>query len=87
MSELPPFLAFLAAALLLPATPGVVRKTLLLAAPVVAALHILLYIGPSATASYTLLEFQLNLLRADKLSLLFAYLFCLASVLAAIFAW
>ena len=87
MSELPPFLVYFIAALLVLATRGVVRKVLLLATPLVAALHIFLNIDPGVTTTYTLLDFQLNLLRADKLSLLFAYLFCLASFLAAVFAW
>lgn len=87
MSELPPFLVYFIAALLVLATRGWVRKLLLLATPLVAALHIVLNIDPGVTATYTLLDFQLNLLRVDKLSLLFAYLFCLASFLAAVFAW
>ena len=86
MSELPPFLIFFLAALLVPFTTGVVRSALLLATPVVAALTIFLNIPAGTLATYSILEFELVYLRADKLSLLFSYLFTLASLIATIFA-
>ncbi len=86
MIEMPPFLIFFLAALLIPFTSGMMRNALLLATPVVAALNILLNIETGALATYSILEFELTYLRADKLSLLFSYLFCLASLIATIFA-
>ncbi|MES9993011.1 MAG: Na(+)/H(+) antiporter subunit D [Candidatus Thiodiazotropha sp.] len=86
MNELPPFLIFFLASLLVFPTRGVMRKVILLATPILAALHIALNIDPSVNSVFSLLEFELNLLRVDKLSLLFSYLFCVASLLATIFA-
>lgn len=86
MSELPPFVLFFIAALLVLATQGVVRKIILLATPVVAALHIGLNVDAGILSSYSILNLELTFMRTDKLSLLFAYLFCLASFIATIFA-
>ena len=86
MSELPPFLPFFLAALLVPVTPALIRNILLLATPVVVVLHIFFNIDSGMQATYSILGFELVYLRADKLSLLFAYLFGLASFLATVFA-
>ncbi|MCP5084408.1 MAG: Na(+)/H(+) antiporter subunit D [Alphaproteobacteria bacterium] len=86
MSELPPFVLFFVAAGLVLATGGVVRKVILLATPVAAAVHIWLNIEMGTLAPFAFLNVELSLLRLDKLSLPFAYLFCLASVIATIFA-
>lgn len=86
MSELPPFLIFFVVALLVPVIPGLLRNILLLATPVAAALFILFNITAGTEATYSILEFDLVYLRVDKLSLLFSYLFCLASFIATIFA-
>ncbi|MEN8176048.1 MAG: proton-conducting transporter membrane subunit, partial [Pseudomonadota bacterium] len=86
MSELPPFLPFFLAALLVPVTPALIRNLLLLATPVVAFLHIWLNISAGTAATWSILDFELVYLRADKLSLLFSYLFCLAGFLSTIYA-
>lgn len=86
MSEIPPFVLFFLAALLVLATGGVVRKVILLATPVAAALHIGLNIDTGILPPLSFLNVELSLLRMDKLSLPFAYLFCLASLIATIFA-
>ena len=86
MSELPPFVLFFIAAILVPATRGMLRKIILLATPVVAALHIGVNVDTGILSTYSILDIELTLLRTDKLSLLFAYLFCLASFIATIFA-
>ena len=86
MSELPPFVIFFIAALLVLASRGALRKIILLATPVVAALHIGLNIDTGILSTFQILNVELTLMRVDKLSLLFAYLFCLASFIATIFA-
>lgn len=86
MSELPPFVLFFLAALLVLASRGTARKIILLATPVVAALHIWLNIDVGIVSTYSILNVELTFMRVDKLSLLFAYLFCLASFIATIFA-
>ena len=86
MSELAPFLLYFIAALLVLATQGVVRKIILLATPITVALHIWMNIDTGVIANYSILNFDLTYLRTDKLSMLFAYLFCLASFISTIFA-
>ncbi|MCF6199452.1 MAG: Na(+)/H(+) antiporter subunit D [Hyphomicrobiaceae bacterium] len=86
MSELPPFVLYFVAALLVLASRGMVRNIILLATPIIAALHIWLNIETGITSTYTILSLELTFMRTDKLSLIFAYLFCLASFIATIFA-
>ena len=86
MSELPPFILYFAAVVLALTSRGVVRNIILLATPVVTALHIWLNIDAGMLSTYTILNFELSLMRTDKLSLLFSYLFCLASFIATIYA-
>lgn len=86
MSELPPFALYFFAAILLLASRGNARKVILLSTPIIAGLHIWLNIETGMLATYSILNFELTLLRTDKLSLLFAYLFCLASFISTIFA-
>ncbi len=87
MSELPPFALYFVAALLLLLSRGTARKVTLLATPIITALHIYLNIDSGVLATYTLLNYELTWMRTDKLSLLFAYLFCLASFIGAIFSF
>ncbi|NNF79848.1 MAG: Na(+)/H(+) antiporter subunit D, partial [Rhizobiales bacterium] len=82
MNEVPPFVFFFLAALLVLVTRGHLRKLILLAAPVVAGLHIWLNIEAGTSTSLQVLNVDLILMRADKLSLIFGYLFCLAGFLA-----
>ena len=100
MSELPPFIPFYIAALLVLATRGWLRNTILLVTPVLGGLHLWLGVQPHVPMvatdalvsaeglSYqlTVLGYQLELMRVDKLSLLFGYLFHIASFIAIIFA-
>ncbi len=87
MSELPPFIIFFVAALLVVATRGIVRSTILLAAPAVGGLHLWFNVDPGLIVSHSILSIDLIVMRTDKLSLLFGYLFCLASFIATLYAW
>ena len=86
MSELPPFLLFFIAAGLVAVTRGLPRQLILLATPVVTGLHLWQDINPGADVAYSLMSYELAVLRADKLSLLFGYLFCIASFFAGTYA-
>ena len=86
MTELPPFALYFIAVLFVLASRGTVRKIILLATPVIAILHIWLNIDTGVLSTYSILSFELTFMRVDKLSLLFAYLFCLASFISTIFA-
>ncbi|HBS26321.1 MAG TPA: Na(+)/H(+) antiporter subunit D [Gammaproteobacteria bacterium] len=86
MTEIPPFVLFFLAAVLALGTKGTFRKFILLATPVAAAAHIWLNIETGTQPPLSVLDIELTLLRADKLSLIFGYLFCLAGFLASLFA-
>ncbi len=87
MSELSPFILYFIAVLLALGSRGMPRKIILLATPIVTALHIWLNLELGTVLSYSILNLELIVLRVDKLSLLFAYLFCLASFIATLFAF
>ncbi len=86
MSEFPPFLIFFVAALAVAFTRGLPRQLILLATPVVTGLYLWLGIESGAHATISVISYELTVLRADKLSLLFGYLFCIASFFANIFS-
>ena len=86
MTELPPFLLYFIAALLITVTRGLARQTLLLATPLVTGLYLWFGVESGAHAAPSIMSYELVLLRTDKLSLLFGYLFCIASFIAAIFS-
>ena len=80
-----PFVIFFAGALAALLVPGRLRPVVMLAVPVLGALN--LYALPAATTlDIPLLGYYLSLLRIDKLSLLFGYLFHLAMLLGVIFS-
>lgn len=100
MSELPPFVPFFIAALLVLVTKGGVRNVIILATPILGGLHLWLDVQPyvqmvatdslvtAKDLSYTLtiFNYQLEFMRVDKLSLLFGYLFHIASFIAVVYA-
>ena len=86
MSELPPFVPFFLAALLALVTRGTLRNLILLATPILGGLHLWFDVTPGTLFTVNIIEYQLTLMRADKLSLLFGYLFHIASLIAIIFA-
>jgi len=86
MSELPPFLLYFVAALAVAFTRGLPRQLILLATPVVTGLYLWLGIHTGTDVAYSLMSYELTVVRADKLSLLFGYLFCIASFFAGIFS-
>ena len=86
MIELPPFLIFFAAAIAVVFTRGLTRQVILLATPVLTGLYLWFGVESGAHAAVSIMSHELIVLRADKLSLLFGYLFCIASLIASIFA-
>ena len=75
MSELPPFVPFFLAALLALVTRGTLRVVMMLAAPLLSGLHLWFDVPVGILLSVSLLEFDLILMRTDRLSLLFGYIF------------
>ncbi len=86
ITDLPPFVPFYFAALLALVTRGQARNLVLLATPLLAGVHLWLDVSPGILTTVPMLEYELVLMRADRLSLLFGYLFHIAAFIAAIFA-
>ena len=87
MTELPPFIPFFLAALILPFVRGPLRNAVLLLTPILGGLHLWFDVPAGVLVTVSVLDFELILMRTDKLSLLFGYLFHIAAFIAAIFAF
>ncbi len=84
-ANLAPFLIFYIGAIAAALLSGALRSALMLAVPLVGAYN--LWTLPTSTAlDLQLLDYTLQLVRTDKLSLLFAWLFHLAAFIAILFA-
>ena len=86
MTDLPPFIPFFLAALLASVTRGWLRNLVTLATPVLGGLHLWLDVSPGVVTTVSILEYELILMRADRLSLVFGYIFHIAAFIAAIYA-
>ena len=85
MSSIHPALILLFGALLLPLLRGYARKTCLVLIPVIGFINLLgIDVGTVRTIAF--MGYELEVLRADKLSLLFGYLFHIAALIGAIYA-
>jgi len=86
IEPLHPAIILLLGSLLLPLLPNGYRKVLLLALPVASFINLL---GVEAGMQWTIsiAGFDVEVLRTDKLSMLFGYLFHLAAFLSALFAF
>ena len=84
-TDLPPFLIFFVGALLVPLVRGVPRYVLLLLVPVLGALNVW-GIDAGLEIQTQVMGYTLTLVRADRLSLLFGYLFHLGAFIAIIYS-
>lgn len=85
MNSLAPFLIFFAGAIVVGITSGVLRSIIMLAIPIVGAIN--LYMMPAdTTLTVSLVGYNLELMKVDKLSILFGYLFHLAAFLGIVFS-
>ncbi len=83
--DLPPFVPFFIGALILLFTRGILRSAIMVAIPIVSAIH--LWMVPEGVyLQFAFLEYQLTPYRVDKLSLLFAYVFHIAALIGIIFS-
>lgn len=85
IGSLSPFVIFFAGAVLVVASNGMLRRVILLAIPLIGALN-LYWLGDGAALQIPLFGYTLDLLRIDKLSVLFGYLFHLAAFLGIVFS-
>ena len=86
IAELPAGLILIAAGLVAPLLPRAARNWILLAAPALA-LAQLLMLSPGDKVQAEVFGLTLDLVRVDRLSLVFGYIFCIAAFLNVIFAW
>ena len=86
IAELPAGFILIAAGLLLPLVPRAGKGALALAAPVLAFAQ-LLWIGPEYRLEAEAFGFTLELVRTDRLSLAFGYIFTIAAFLNAVYSW
>jgi len=86
MSELPPFVPFFLAALLVLVTRGWLRLAIMIATPVLGGIHLWFDVPAGTSLVVPILEYELTLLRTDRLSLLFGYLFHIAAFIGVIFS-
>jgi multicomponent Na+:H+ antiporter subunit D len=81
-----PSLVLIAGSFLLPVLKGGVRKTWLIALPLIT-LSLILILEPGDYGQFSFLGLELTMGRVDALSLVFAYVFGLILVVGAIYAW
>lgn len=86
-SSLPPVFIFLGAAALVPLLPAGLRRLLVPAVPVLGGINLWFLWQGTPALDVTVLDYRLELLRADSLSLLFGLLFHIAAFLGAVFAF
>ena len=85
MIEIPAFLPFFIGALIAAFTRGHLRSAILLAIPVISALH-LWTVPEGIHLQFAFLDYQLAPYRVDKLSLMFGYVFHIAAFIAIIYS-
>jgi len=85
-SSMLPALVFFAGAGLVAVLPGRLRPAIALLVPVVGALNLWLYVKSGVSWQIGLFDYSLTIMRVDKLSLLFGYLFHLAAFIGIVYA-
>ena len=85
MTSMAPFLVFFLGAALAAATKGTVRSVVLLAIPLLGAVN-LYALGQGVHIEAALFDYRLEIVRVDRLSILFGYLFHLAAFIGIIFS-
>lgn len=85
MIEIPPFTIFFLGALLVFLTHGKLRCVIMVATPIISALHLWM-IPEGIHLQFAFLDYQLTPYRIDKLSLMFGYVFHIAALIGAIYS-
>ncbi len=85
MLEIPPFIPFFVGAMIAAVTRGVLRNAIMVAIPVLSAIH--LWMVPEGIhLQLAFLDYQLTPYRADKLSFMFGYVFYIAAFIAVVYS-
>ena len=85
MLEIPPFLPFFVGALIAAFSRGIFRSVVMIAIPIVSALH-LWWVPDGIYLQFAFLDYQLIPYRVDKLSLMFGYVFHIAALIGIIYS-
>lgn len=85
MIELPPFIPFFIGAIILLLTRGILRSAVMLAIPIVSAMHLWM-IPEGIHLQFVFLDYQLTPYRVDKLSIMFGYVFHIAALIGIIYS-
>ncbi len=85
MIELPPFIPFFIGAIILLLTRGILRSAVMLAIPIVSAMHLWM-IPEGIHLQFIFLDYQLTPYRVDKLSIMFGYVFHIAALIGIIYS-
>lgn len=86
ITEFPAGLILIAAGLAAPLLPRAMRNGVFLVAPALAFAQLLL-LAPGHLVQVEAFGLVLDLVRVDRLSLAFGYIFCIAAIISVIFAW
>jgi len=79
--EIPAFVPFFIGALIAAFTRGILRNVIMVAVPIISALHLWL-VPEGIHLQFAFLDYQLSPYRVDKLSLMFGYVFHIAALIA-----
>ncbi len=85
MIEIPPFVPFFIGALILLFTRGLLRCAIMVAIPIVSAMHLVM-VPEGIHLQFAFLEYQLTPYRVDKLSIMFGYVFHIAALIGIIYS-
>ncbi|MYB84706.1 MAG: Na(+)/H(+) antiporter subunit D [Chloroflexi bacterium] len=88
MASFPPVLIMVVAAVLVALSPlSIVRKAIAVVAPLLVLAQLIWGLEAGDSVTLTWLALELEPLRADKLSIVFGYVFAIAAALGGIYAW
>jgi len=85
MLEIPPFLPFFIGALIAAVSRGILRSVIMLAIPIVSAIH-LWTVPEGIHLQFAFLDYQLLPYSVDKLSLMFGYVFHIAAFIGIVYS-
>jgi len=85
-ATLPPALLLIAGALLVPWLPRAARGVVTVALPLLVLAYIVVFLPAGTSVELPFMSYTLEVVRSDRLALLFAGIFCITGAIAALFA-
>lgn len=86
-ATLPPALLLIAGALLVPWLPRAARGVVTVALPLLVLAYVVAFLPAGTSVELPFMSYTLEVVRSDRLALLFAGIFCVTGAIAALFAW